>query len=85
MRTKSLLFLLLCSAPAFGHGMSEADQLRAAEGGFLDFFPLGATHMLTGYDHLLFLFGVVFFLTKFKDIVKFVTAFTIGHFNAQPF
>ena len=79
MRTKSLLFLLLCSAPAFGHGMSEADQLRAAEGGFLDFFPLGATHMLTGYDHLLFLFGVVFFLTKFKDIVKFVTAFTIGH------
>ena len=35
--------------------------------------------MLTGYDHLLFLFGVVFFLTGFRDITKFVTAFTIGH------
>ena len=37
------------------------------------------THMLTGYDHLLFLFGVVFFLTTFRDIAKFVTAFTLGH------
>ena len=64
---------------AYGHGMSEADQIRAAEGGFTDFFPLGATHMLTGYDHLLFLFGVVFFLTKFKEIVIFITAFTLGH------
>lgn len=35
--------------------------------------------MLTGYDHLLFLFGVVFFLSNFRDIVKFVTAFTLGH------
>ncbi len=35
--------------------------------------------MLTGYDHLLFLFGVVFFLTSFKDIAKFVTVFTVGH------
>ena len=40
---------------------------------------LGASHMLTGYDHLLFLLGVVFFLTSFKDIAKFVTVFTIGH------
>lgn len=76
--SSSLLLLLFCPR-VFAHGMSEADQIRAAEGGFLDFFPLGATHMLTGYDHLLFLFGVVFFLTKFKDIVKFVTAFTLGH------
>ena len=35
--------------------------------------------MLSGYDHLLFLFGVVFFLTTTKDIIKFVTIFTIGH------
>jgi HupE/UreJ protein len=78
-----VLGVFLCLAAlgttAFGHNMSEADQIRAAEGGFLDFFPLGAMHMLTGYDHLLFLFGVVFFLTKFKDILKFVTAFTLGH------
>lgn len=74
-----LAFAFLVPGIAFAHGMSEADQIRAAEGGFLDFFPLGAIHMLTGYDHLLFLFGVVFFLTKFSDIVKFVTAFTLGH------
>ena len=79
MRTKSLLFLLLCSAPAFGHGMSEADQLRAAEGGFLDFFPMGATHMLTGYDHLLFLFGVIFFLYRLKHIAIYVSLFAVGH------
>jgi hypothetical protein len=35
--------------------------------------------MLTGYDHLLFLFGVVFFLTNFRDVVEFVTVFTIGY------
>jgi len=35
--------------------------------------------MLTGYDHLLFLFGVMFFLTTFRDIVRFITAFTLGH------
>ena len=80
MRIVSAFILLLCINPvAFGHGMSEEDQIRAAEGGFFDFFPLGAVHMLTGYDHLLFLFGVVFFLTKVKDVLKFVTAFTLGH------
>ena len=35
--------------------------------------------MIRGYDHLLFLFGVIFFLTEFKDIVKFITTFTAGH------
>ena len=35
--------------------------------------------MVTGYDHILFLVGVIFFLTKLPDIIKFVTAFTIGH------
>ena len=45
-----------------------------------DWATNGAVHMLTGYDHLLFLFGVMFFLTKFRDIVTFLTAFTIvGH------
>ena len=43
------------------------------------YFWAGAVHMLTGYDHLLFLFGVMFFLTSFKDIVTFITAFTVGH------
>lgn len=80
MRIVATFIFLFCMTPsAFSHGMSEEDQIRAAEGGFFDFFPLGAVHMLTGYDHLLFLFGVVFFLAKFKDVVKFVTAFTLGH------
>ena len=49
------------------------------DGGYLQYVGLGASHMLTGYDHLLFLFGVVFFLTSFKDVVKFVSVFTLGH------
>ncbi|MGB1257902.1 MAG: HupE/UreJ family protein [Thiolinea sp.] len=59
--------------------MSEADKAKALEASYLDFIGLGASHMITGYDHLLFLFGVIFFLTNFKDIVKFITVFTIGH------
>jgi hydrogenase/urease accessory protein HupE len=48
-------------------------------GGILDYIWLGAEHMVTGYDHLLFLFGVIFFLTGFRDVVRFITAFTLGH------
>ena len=72
---------MLCgvSAVAFGHGMSAEDQARILNAGYFEYMHLGATHMLTGYDHLLFLFGVIFFLTQFKDILKFITAFTIGH------
>lgn len=67
------------SATAFAHGVNDADKLKLVSGGNIDYTWLGATHMLTGYDHLLFLFGVIFFLTRFKDIVKFITAFTLGH------
>ena len=64
---------------ALAHGISEADRQSMLDGGNLHYIGLGASHMLTGYDHLLFLFGVVFFLTGFKDVAKFVTVFTIGH------
>jgi len=64
---------------AFGHGMSEAEKLSILEGGNLRYLKLGITHMLSGFDHLLFVFGIVFFLTKFKDVVKYITAFTLGH------
>lgn len=64
---------------AFAHGMSEADQLRAEGGGYIEFIRQGAVHMVTGYDHLLFLAGVLFFLSGFTKVVKFVTAFTLGH------
>jgi len=43
------------------------------------FLYLGAKHMATGYDHLLFLIGVVFFLHRLKDVVVYVSLFTIGH------
>ena len=69
----------LASTLAFGHGMSAEDQARALNASYFEFVELGAIHMVTGYDHLLFLFGVMFFLTKFTEIVKFITAFTIGH------
>jgi len=74
-----VFWLMLLPLFAFAHGISEADKQRMLEGGYLQYVGLGASHMLTGYDHLLFLLGVVFFLNTFKDIVKFVTAFTVGH------
>lgn len=73
------LFSFLFASNAFAHGMSEEDKAKALEASLWEYIELGATHMITGYDHLLFLFGVIFFLTRFKDIVKFITAFTIGH------
>lgn len=77
-------FLLLCcltllSDFALAHGMPAEDQARILNAGPLEYMRLGATHMLSGYDHLLFLFGVMFFLTRFKDILILITAFTIGH------
>lgn len=59
--------------------MSPETQRQMLEGSYLNYVWSGAEHMLTGYDHLLFLLGIIFFLTNVKDIVKFVTVFTIGH------
>lgn len=74
-----LLILLGLAVIANAHGISEADKQAIVDGGSLRYLWLGAIHMVTGYDHLLFLFGVIFYLTGIKDILKFVTAFTIGH------
>ena len=73
------IFTMMAATPAFAHGMSEADKQKILDAGIWEYIELGTTHMLTGYDHLLFLFGVMFFLTRFGEIVKFITAFTIGH------
>jgi len=70
-----LLFPLLLAA----HGVSSGDQEILNNGGLLSYIYVGAKHMVTGYDHLLFLAGVIFYLTGFKDIVRFITVFTIGH------
>lgn len=79
--THRLGVLLIALVPliAFAHGISDEDKQRMLDGGYVQYIWLGASHMLTGYDHLLFLLGVVFLLTTFKDVVKFVTVFTIGH------
>lgn len=74
-----LLLFGLFSQFAYAHGMSEAEKLSIIEGGNLRYMWLGATHMLSGYDHLAFVFGIIFFLTSFRDIAKYVTAFTLGH------
>ena len=74
------IFVFALSAHlAYGHGMSEAEKQTIIAGGNLKYLWIGATHMLTGYDHLMFVFGIIFFLTNFRDIVKYVTAFTLGH------
>ena len=74
-----VIFAMLAVSQAFGHGMSETEKQTIIDGGNLRYMWIGATHMLSGYDHLLFVFGIIFFLTRFKDIVKYITAFTIGH------
>ena len=61
------------------HDVSSGDQQILDNGGLLSYIWVGAKHMLTGYDHLLFLAGVIFFLKGFRDVLKFITVFTIGH------
>ncbi|MBL6990563.1 MAG: HupE/UreJ family protein [Bacteriovoracaceae bacterium] len=79
---KQLLYLnvfYFMSSNVHAHGITESAKQAMIEGGYLKYIGLGASHMLTGYDHLLFLFGVIFFLTTFKDIIKFISVFTLGH------
>lgn len=71
--------LLITPFLLLAHGVSSADQEILNNGGLLSYIYVGAKHMLTGYDHLLFLSGVIFYLKGFKDIVRFITVFTIGH------
>jgi hypothetical protein len=76
------LLLSLIAADALAHGVAESDKtfLQGATGvQFLPYMYLGAKHMVTGYDHLLFLGGVIFFLYKMKDIGLYVTLFALGH------
>lgn len=74
-----VLLLLLLAPAAHAHGIAQADKKAILEGGNPEYLWLGTIHMLTGYDHLLFIFGIIFFLTGFLDIIKYITAFTLGH------
>ncbi|MGF1558666.1 MAG: HupE/UreJ family protein [Flavobacteriaceae bacterium] len=78
---KKLVTALLLISPILimAHGVSSADQETLNNGGLLSYIYVGAKHMVTGYDHLLFLAGVIFYLNGFKDILRFITVFTIGH------
>ena len=74
--------LLAAAAPALAHGVTLGDKgyIQEVTGvKLIPFLYLGAKHMVTGYDHLLFLFGVIFFLYGMKQIGTYVTLFAIGH------
>jgi hypothetical protein len=80
--TVAMLLLGLFSSRVAAHGVSGKDAvfLQGLEGRAIGpLIYLGAKHMVTGYDHLLFLIGVIFFLYKLRDVVQYVSLFTIGH------
>lgn len=67
---------------AAAHGVAEGDKAFIQNNPGVNVVPylyLGAKHMVTGYDHLLFLFGVIFFLYRLKDVGIYVTLFALGH------
>jgi hypothetical protein len=73
---------LAVGGSAFAHGIAGDDQeflLRATGAHIGPYIYLGAKHMVTGYDHLLFLAGVIFFLYRLRDVAIYVTLFAIGH------
>jgi hypothetical protein len=74
--------LLMLSPEVMAHGVAEGDKgyIQEISGvNIIPFIYLGAKHMVTGYDHLLFLVGIIFFLYRLKDIGLYVSLFAIGH------
>lgn len=74
--------LLSLAVDVFAHGVTAGDKGYIQESAgtmIIPFVYLGAKHMVTGYDHLLFLFGVIFFLYRLKDVSIYVTLFAVGH------
>lgn len=78
-----LIALFLVSVPtAFAHGVATGDAGYIHEVWGMQIGPfmyLGAKHMVTGYDHILFLFGVIFFIYRLKEVGLYVSLFAIGH------
>jgi len=76
------LLVVVASTTLDAHGVAGKDAvfLQGLQGTAIGpLMYLGAKHMVTGYDHLLFLVGVIFFLYRLKDVVQYVSLFTIGH------
>jgi hypothetical protein len=74
--------LLLPVSPCNAHGVADTDALFLASNdgpAIAAYAYLGAKHMVTGVDHLLFLAGVIFFLYRLKDVAIYVTLFALGH------
>jgi hypothetical protein len=74
--------LLLPCLTALAHNVGDGDKSFLAQASgpqIVPFMYLGAKHMVTGYDHLLFLVGVIFFLYRLRDVAAYVTLFAIGH------
>ena len=75
-----LLFVFAHDAGAHGVSARDGKFVQSNQGAAIaPFMYLGAKHMVTGYDHLLFLVGVIFFLYRLKDVVQYVSLFTLGH------
>ena len=80
--TAVLAAVVLAPVTLGAHGVARGDArfLATLQGAAVaPLMYLGAKHMVTGYDHLLFLVGVIFFLYRLKDVVQYVSLFTIGH------
>lgn len=82
--SRMLIGILLAILPtwAMAHGVDDATQafLSRIDGvALMPFMYIGAKHMVTGYDHLLFLVGVIFFLYRTRDVLIYVSLFTLGH------
>ena len=76
------LALLVLPASLFAHGVSSNDAgfIEQVQGvAFAPFMYLGAKHMVTGHDHLLFLAGVIFFLVRLRDVAVYASLFALGH------
>ena len=80
--------LLVLAALAFSASSALAHDVTPGDAGYIQeiwgvhiipFVYLGAKHMITGYDHILFLLGVVFFLYHMKDVAIYVSLFAVGH------
>ena len=74
--------LFFCAGAVLAHGVADRDALFLEQNpgrALIAFTYLGAKHMITGYDHLLYLAGVIFFLYRTRDIAVYVTLFAVGH------
>src|SRR5438105_12716998 len=77
-----LILVIVLPVGALAHNVSKRDAtfVQSNTGAAIaPFLYLGAKHMVTGYDHLLFLVGVIFFLYRLKDVLLYVSLFTVGH------